>query len=75
MPPKKPVTLSPKVLRRVRLGDNREVRIMRIPTGFGEDLIRVGINLLPHGETMSGAVFPESALNDVIDALQGVRNA
>jgi hypothetical protein len=63
------------VLRRLRLGDNREIRIIRIPTGFGENLIRVGVNTLPNGENMSGAVFPESYLDDVIDALQGARDA
>jgi hypothetical protein len=75
MPPKKKPATKPmtmKVLRRVRLGDNREVRIMRIPTGFGENLIRIGINTLPDGDNMSGAVFPESYLGDVIEALQGV---
>ena len=67
--------MSTKVLRRLKLGDNREVRIVRIPTGFGENLIRVGINTLPNGENMSGAVFPESYLGDVIDALQDAKNA
>lgn len=65
--PIKPMTT--KVLRRLRLGDNREVRIVRIPTGFGENLIRIGINALPDGENMSGAVFPESYLADVAEAL------
>jgi hypothetical protein len=68
-PPKK---MTEKVLRRVKLADNREVRIVRIPTGFGENLIRVGINTLPDGANMSGAVFPESYLGDVIEALQAV---
>jgi hypothetical protein len=68
----KPMTM--KVLRRLRLGDNREVRIVRIPTGFGENLIRVGINTLPDGDNMSGAVFPESYLADVADALQEIAN-
>jgi hypothetical protein len=54
----------------VRLSDNREVRITRISTGLREDLIRIGINLLPDGENMSGAVFPESYLDDVIAALR-----
>jgi hypothetical protein len=71
MPPK---TMTMKVLRRLRLGDNRELRVVRIPTGFGENLIRVGINTLPDGDNMSGAVFPESYLDDVIDALTGARN-
>lgn len=80
MPPKKKAqTKAPvmtlKVLRRVKLGDNREVRIMRIPTGFGENLIRIGINTLPDGDNMSGAVFPESQLPAVIDALQGAAGA
>lgn len=70
-----PKTLTTKTLKRVKLDDNREVRISRIPTGFGEHLIRVGINTLPDGDNMSGAVFPESKLNDVITALQGARNA
>ena len=72
---KKQPVMTLKVLRRVKLGDNREVRISRIPTGFGENLIRIGINTMPNGENMSGAVFPESFLGDVIDALQGVQDA
>jgi len=59
-----------KIVGRVKLGDNREVRITRIPTGLEEDFIRVGINLVPSGDNMSGAVFPESALPDVIATLQ-----
>jgi hypothetical protein len=66
----KPMSL--RVLRRVRLGDNREVRIVRIPTGTEEDLIRIGINMRPGGESMSGAVFPESFLPEVVDALQEI---
>jgi hypothetical protein len=73
--PRKPPVMNLKVLRRVKLDDNREVRIARIPTGFGENLIRIGINTLPGGENMSGAVFPESYLDSVIDALEGARNA
>jgi hypothetical protein len=69
----KPMTM--KVLSRVRLGDNREVRIVRIPSGLGESRIRIGINSLPDGENLSGAVFPESYLDDVIDALQRIPNA
>jgi hypothetical protein len=63
---------EPKIISRVKLGDNREVRITRIPTGVSEDLIRVGINLLPDGENMSGAVFPESQADEVIAALRKV---
>jgi hypothetical protein len=63
--------LQQKIVKRVRLGDNREVRITRIPTG-GEDYIRIGINLLPNGENMSGAVFPEAYLERIIDALNEV---
>lgn len=63
------VTLDPQVIKRVRLGDNREVRVLKIPTGTGENLIRIGINLLPTGENMSGAVFPESYLPEVTSAL------
>ena len=66
------ITLRERVLRRLKLGDNREIRIVRIPTGFGENLIRIGINTLPDGENLSGAVFPESRLDDVIEALQEV---
>lgn len=61
--------MKQKVISKVRLGDNREVRITRIPTG-NDDLIRVGINLLPSGDNLSGAVFPASALDDVINALR-----
>jgi hypothetical protein len=62
-----------KIVSRVKLADNREVRVTRIPTGLQEDLIRVGINLLPHGENMSGAVFPESYVDEVIAALAKVK--
>lgn len=62
--------LRSEIVSRVELGDNREVRISRIPTGLSEDLIRVGINLLPNGETMSGAVFPQSYLRRVIAAME-----
>lgn len=61
--------MKQKQIGKVRLGDNREIRILKIPTAQG-DLIRVGINLLPGGENMSGAVFPESALPEVIAQLQ-----
>jgi hypothetical protein len=74
-PAKKAQTMKPKTLNRVRLDDNRELRILRIQTGFGEDLIRVGVNLMPGGENMSGAVFPESYLNEVITALEEVKSA
>ena len=60
----------PKVVSRVKLGDNREVRITRIPTGTSDDYIRVGINLIPTGQNMSGAVFPASYLDEVIAALR-----
>jgi len=63
--------LRQKIVSRVKLGDNREVRITRIPTG-GEDYIRIGINLLPNGENMSGAVFPEAYVEEVMDALSKV---
>ena len=71
---KKPPVMTLKVLRRVKLGDNREIRVVRIPTGFGENLIRVGVNMLPNGENLSGAVFPESHLDAVIDALQEAKH-
>jgi hypothetical protein len=61
-----------RIVSRVPLGDNREVRVTRIPLGVHEDLIRVGTYVLPSGDTMSGVVFPESALPEVIDALQKV---
>ena len=54
----------------VQLGDNREIRVVRIQTGLSEDLIRVGINLLSTGENMSGAVFPASYLDNVVLALR-----
>jgi hypothetical protein len=74
MTPKKADTLRLTTLHRIKLGDNRELRILKIPTGYGENLIRVGVNLLPRGENMSGAVFPESYLDDVITALQEVKS-
>jgi len=69
-PSVEPMTM--KVLRRLRLGDNREVRIVRIPTGFGENLIRIGINTLPDGDNMSGTVIPESYLPDLVEALEAI---
>lgn len=75
MTPKKADTMKATTLRRIRLGDNRELRVVKIPTGYSENLIRLGVNLLPGGENMSGAVFPESYLDDVIMALQGVKSA
>jgi hypothetical protein len=60
----------PKIMSRVKLGDSREVRVTRITTGGNDDYIRVGINLLPNGQNMSGAVFPASYLDDVIAALR-----
>lgn len=67
------VVLRPALIKSIKLGDNREIRILRIPTGTSEDLIRVGINLLPDGQNMSGAVFPASAIPDVISALREAR--
>lgn len=66
--------MKQKIVSRVKLGDSREVRITRIPNGTSDDYIRVGINLLPNGENMSGAVFPESALDEVIAALRKVHS-
>jgi predicted RecA/RadA family phage recombinase len=64
-------TIRPaKIVSRVKLGDNREVRITRIPTGTSDDYIRIGINLIPTGQNMSGAVFPASYLDEVIAALR-----
>jgi hypothetical protein len=62
--------LRQEIVAQVPLGDNREVRIMRLQTGLTEDLVRVGINLLPGGEHMSGAVFPESYVDAVVVALR-----
>ena len=59
-----------KMISKVRLGDNREVRVSKIETGLSEPLIRVGVNLLPNGENLSGAVFPATYLEDVIAAMQ-----
>lgn len=75
--PAPPVPAFPgaEVISTVPLGDNREVRVTRIPTGLRENLVRIGINLVPGGESMSGAVFPESQLDDVIEALSKVRGA
>jgi hypothetical protein len=39
-------------------------------TGLPEDLIRIGINLTPGGENMSGAVFPASLVDEVVAALK-----
>ena len=72
MPPKT-VVMTEKKIKAVKLGDNREVRVVRIPTGFGENLIRLGVVLLPGEENLSGAVFPESKLDEVIEALQGAK--
>lgn len=74
-PPPKPEppvrTINPpEILSRVKLGDSREVRVTRITTGGSDDYIRVGINLLPNGQNMSGAVFPASYLDEVIAALR-----
>lgn len=74
-PPPKPTLPArtidpPEIMSRVTLGDSREVRITRITTGGSDDYIRVGINLLPNGQNMSGAVFPASYLDDVIAALR-----
>lgn len=62
--------MEPQIISRVPLADNREVRISRIPNGTSDEYIRVGINLLPGGENMSGAVFPASYLKEVIAALR-----
>jgi hypothetical protein len=64
-----------KLVKRIPLGDNREVRVLKIPTGTTENLIRIGINLVPGGEHMSGAVFPESYLDEVVHALLEARSA
>lgn len=62
--------MQSEIISTVPLGDNREVRITRIPNGTYDDYIRVGINLVPGGENMSGAVFPASYLKEVIAALR-----
>jgi hypothetical protein len=62
--------MKSKVISRVKVADNREVRISRISTGLPEDLIRIGINLTPGGENMSGAVFPASFVDEVVAALK-----
>lgn len=62
--------MKSKVISRVKVADNREVRISRISTGLPEDLIRIGINLMPGGENMSGAVFPASFVDEVVAALK-----
>jgi len=64
--------MKSKVISKVKIADNREVRISRINTGLPEDLVRIGINLLPNGENMSGAVFPASLVDDVVAALKKV---
>jgi hypothetical protein len=66
----KRILMEPNIISRVPLGDNREVRISRIPNGTSDEYIRVGINLLPSGDDMSGAVFPAAYLNKVIAALR-----
>jgi hypothetical protein len=72
-PTDRPLTMEPELVKAIKLEDNREIRILRIPTGTGQDLIRIGINLLPGGENMSGAVFPESFIPDVVNALREAR--
>ena len=62
--------LRSELVSKVELGDNREVRITRIQTGLTEELIRIGINLVPSGDNMSGAVFPASYVDDVVVALK-----
>src|SRR6516225_8432549 len=62
--------MDPKVISRVVLGDSRELRITRIPNGSSDNYIRIGINLLPNGQNMGGAVFPASYLDEVIAALR-----
>jgi len=62
--------MKSKMISKVKLGDNREVRVSRIQTGLSEDLVRVGVNLLPNGENLSGCVFPATYLDDVIAAMK-----
>ena len=64
--------MKSKVISKVKIAENREVRISRINTGLPEDLVRIGINLLPGGENMSGAVFPASLVDDVVATLKKV---
>jgi hypothetical protein len=61
--------MKQRVIGRVKLDDNREVRITRISTGAGT-VIRVGTHLLPSGEPMSGAVFPASEFAAVAEAIK-----
>lgn len=63
--------LEPATLRSFKLGDNREIRIMRIPTGTSESLLRIGVNL-PTGEILGGVVFPETSKTELIRALRDV---
>jgi hypothetical protein len=59
-----------KTLERVRLGDNRELRVTRIDNGY-QDLIRLDTHLRD-GSGYSGVVFPATALRTVIAALAKV---
>jgi hypothetical protein len=59
-----------KTQERVKLGDNRELRIIRLDNGY-QDLIRLDTHLRD-GTAYSGVVFPAAALKTVIAALAKV---
>jgi hypothetical protein len=62
--------MKSKTLEKVRLGDNRELRIIRLDNGY-QDLIRLDTHLRD-GTGYSGVVFPAAALKTVIAALAKV---
>lgn len=66
--------MKQKVISKVKLADNREVRVIRITTHAGS-VLRVGTHLLPSGDPMSGVTFPETALDDVINAMRQAASA
>lgn len=66
--------MKDKIISRVKLGDNREIRVLRIETGGGPQ-IRIGAHLLPDGGAYSGVVFPRGELRAVINALREAERA
>jgi hypothetical protein len=60
-----------KLLQRIRIGVNREIRITQIDTDQAR-LLRIGA-YLTEGKTLSGVTFPAQSLDELISALQKVR--
>jgi hypothetical protein len=63
--------MKSKTLERVRLGDNRELRITRLDNGY-QNLFRLDTYLRETNTPYSGVVFPAADLKAVIDALTKV---